>query len=123
MIINDESWEFLSPIFEVYEEVGIYRKSKAGAPRKWSMRLILEACFFVQHTGIAWQDLPIGYPPKTTAHRWFQRFCKDGLFEKAFKILVDRGESSRKIKMKIGAVDGTFIRAKKGVKKLRKAVK
>src|SRR4051812_14234113 len=62
--------------------------SKAGRPRAWSMREIINAIFYVLRGGIAWRLLPSDFPPWATVYRWFASFRDGSLFEKINHALV-----------------------------------
>ena len=67
-----------------------------GCPRKWGMREIVNALFYVLYGGIAWSLLPKEFPPASTTYRWFARFRDDGVWEATNHHLVrlDRERSS-----------------------------
>ena len=56
--------------------------SPCGRHRKWEMREIVNAIFYVLRGGIAWSMLPKEFPPWSTAYRWFARFRDDGTWER-----------------------------------------
>ena len=37
--------------------------------------------FWILDEGATWKDLPRHFGSKSTAHRWFQRWVNDGVFE------------------------------------------
>ncbi len=45
-----------------------------GRPRTHSLRLILDAIFYVVRTGCAWRYLPCNFPPWPTVFYHFRRF-------------------------------------------------
>ena len=62
--------------------------SPCGRHRKWEMREIVNAIFYVLRGGIAWSMLPKEFPPWSTAYRWFARFRDDGTWERINHHLV-----------------------------------
>jgi len=54
---------------------------ECGRRRKWEMREVINAIFYVLRGGIAWSLLPKDFPPWPTAYRWFARFRDDGTWE------------------------------------------
>lgn len=49
-----------------------------GRKRKWPMRRVVEAIFFIMRAGCALDILPDGFPPFLTVYRSFGRFRDDG---------------------------------------------
>src|SRR5690606_40541183 len=56
--------------------------ARHGRPRKWTLREIMNAIFYVMRGGIGWRLLPSDFPPRSTVFRWFCRFRDECLFEK-----------------------------------------
>ena len=70
--VTDAEWLILSPFLP--------GPRPCGRNRKWEMREIVNAIFYVLRGGIAWGLLPKDVPPASTAYRWFARFRDDGTF-------------------------------------------
>ena len=68
--VTDAEWLLLSPFLPA--------PSPCGRHRKWEMREIVNAIFYVLRGGIAWSLLPKDFPPWPTVYRWFARFRDDG---------------------------------------------
>jgi transposase len=49
------------------------RASPCGRHRRWSMREIINANFYVLRTGCPWRYLPDSFPSCSTVYRWFAR--------------------------------------------------
>ena len=81
MFLTDEHWRVLKPILE-----------PAQAPRKgrpWKdSRAVLEAIFFILHTGIQWEHLPKSFPPKSTVHDRLQLWSGNQAFRKLLAKVV-----------------------------------
>lgn len=71
--LTDAEWAILAPLLPPV--------CRRGRKRKWPMRRIVEAIFYVLRGGIAWAMLPAGFPPVSTVYRWFARFRDDGTWE------------------------------------------
>ena len=56
--------------------------SPRARPRRWAMRLLLDAVLYVLRTGCAWRHLPRDFPPWQTVLRWFLRLARSGAFER-----------------------------------------
>lgn len=52
-----------------------------GRRRRWSMRRIVEAIFYVLRSGCPWRLLPDSLPPWGTAYAWFSELRDCGVFE------------------------------------------
>ena len=71
--LTDAEWAILEPLLQP--------PCPCGRKRKWPMRRIVEAIFYVVRAGCTWDMLPDGFPPHLTVYRWFARFCRDGTWE------------------------------------------
>ena len=78
--LTDAEWAILEPLLP--PPCACRRK------RKWPMRRIVEAIFFIMRAGCAWDMLPDGFPPFLTVYRWFARFRDDGTWERINHHLV-----------------------------------
>jgi hypothetical protein len=57
--LTDAEWALLAPLLP--------GPARRGRPRSWSLRLLVNALFYVLRTGCAWRYLPREYPPWQTA--------------------------------------------------------
>jgi transposase len=71
--LTDAEWKLIEPMMPA--------AGRLGRPRKWPLRVIVNAIFYVMRGGIAWRLLPSDFPPKSTVWRWFCRFRDTCLFE------------------------------------------
>ena len=78
--LTDAEWTILEPFLPP--------PCCCGRRRKWPMRRIVEAIFYVLRGGIGWEMLPDGFPPHSTVYRWFARFRDDGIWETINRHLV-----------------------------------
>lgn len=69
--LTDAEWSVLEPFFPV--------PSSTGRPRKWPMRRIVEAIFYLLRGGLPWRMLPPCFPPVSTVQRWFHLWRDGGL--------------------------------------------
>ena len=89
------------------------RSSKGGRPVA-DKRQMLRAIFWIRDNGAKWKDLPRECGSKSTAHRWFQKWTHDGVFE---AIMRDAGrcvEEQDGYRLYECFIDGTFAKAKGG---------
>lgn len=107
MFLSDEQWEVLKPILD-----------PSTAPRRGrpaaDARQVLEAIFFVLHTGIQWKHLPKSFPPKSTVHDRLQYWMEQRAFRRLLAGVVRSLQDEGHIDMEQCFVDATFAPAKGG---------
>jgi putative transposase len=72
--LTDTEWECLEPHMPP--------PSRLGRPRVHTLRLILDAIFYVLKSGCPWRLLPRDFPPWESVYWWFRRWRIDGTFER-----------------------------------------
>lgn len=72
--LSDVEWQYVEPLLPV--------PKATGRPRRWSLRSILNAIFYLVRSGCAWRHLPHQFPPWPTVHDYYRRWCKDGTWER-----------------------------------------
>lgn len=83
-----------------------------GRPRKWALRLLLEAILYLLRTGCQWRALPHPFPPHSTVQRHFYAWRDAGLFERINHLLVmlDREQEGREASPSAAVVDSQSIK-------------
>lgn len=83
-----------------------------GRRRKWEMREIVNAIFYVLRGGIAWSLLPKCFPPWPTAYRWFARFRDDGTWEAInhYLVMLDRERVGREASPTAAVIDSQSVK-------------
>ena len=72
--LKDAEWELLKPLLP---------DAKAGGrPRSVDLREILNAIFYRERTGCAWEMLPHDLPPAKTVYDYFNKWSQDGTWER-----------------------------------------
>jgi len=61
-----------------------------GKPRSVNLREVLNGIFYRQRTDCAWEMLPHDLPPHQTVYDYFNRWSKDGTWERINGVLVRR---------------------------------
>jgi len=77
-------------------------------------RKVLRGIFWKLDNGAKWKDLPEKYGSKSTVHRWFQTWIRDGVFEQIMReagTLVEQHDGYRLFEC---FIDGTFSKARGG---------
>jgi len=71
--LTDKQWETISPRLRI-------SSSKAGRPPKYDLREIMNALFYLVHTGCQWRELPHDFPPWSTIYYYFRKYQKNGIW-------------------------------------------
>ncbi len=109
MDLSEKQWEILGPL------IPKPRVREDGKGRPWrDPRDIMNAVLWILRTGAQWEDLPKRYPPRSTCHRRFQQWVKNGVLEKVVKALAQDLKDRGGIDLEECYVDGSFVPAKKG---------
>ena len=70
--VTDGQWALIEPHIPVYP---------GGRPRTTSTRDVLDAIFSMLRTGCQWRYLPVDFPPRSTAWRYFDEGRHNGTLE------------------------------------------
>lgn len=102
--LSDAEWAILAPLLPP--------PCRCGRKRRWPMRRIVEAIFYVLRGGCAWDMLPKDFPPPSTVYRWFARFRDDGTWETINHHLVmrDRERVGREASPSAGVLDSQSVK-------------
>jgi putative transposase len=110
--LSDKEWDRIQALIKADKHFG------AKSRTKYSRREMLNALFYVLHTGCQWRELPNDFPPWSAVYMQFSRWKERGLFIKIHdhlrvalrKALGRNGEAS------VGIADSQSIKTaeKKG---------
>ena len=102
--LTDAEWRLIEP----YLPPPRHR----GRRRRWSMREVIEAIFYVLRSGCPWRLLPDSFPPWRTVYRWFSEFRDRHVFESINHHLVqlDRVRSGREPCPSAGVIDSQSVK-------------
>jgi putative transposase len=78
--IREEEWKKIEPIFEM-------NKKKAGQPRKYSTREMLNGILYILKSGCSWEMMPKDLPPYKRVHETFMRWKRRGVIDELLKNL------------------------------------
>jgi transposase len=107
--LTDEQWTALEPLFTP----PLSRPDKRGRP--WAdTRAVLNGVLFILRTGAPWRDLPDCYPSRSTCHRRFQQWVRQGLFQRLLAELASTLFQEGFLDLSECYIDGTFAPAKRG---------
>ncbi|MFD5657302.1 IS5 family transposase [Streptomyces hirsutus] len=105
-IVDDDLWALIEPLLPPWPE-------RAPGPRPVETTGIL----YVLHNDIAWQLLPLelGFGSGQTCWRRLERWQQAGVFDQPHRILLAELNAAGRLDWSRACVDGSHIRAKKGV--------
>ena len=89
------------------------RSALGGRPAA-DKRKIVRGIFWMLDNGAKWKDLPRRFGTKSTVHRWFQKWTREGVFEQVMREAgrcVEEGDGYRVYEC---FIDGTFCKARGG---------
>jgi transposase len=89
-------------------------KSPKGGRPVADKRQTLRGIFWMLDNGAKWKDLPREFGSRATVHRWFQRWTRAGLFEKAMRAAGRLVEQRGAYRVYECFIDGTFSKARGG---------
>jgi transposase len=103
--ISDRQWTRLAPLLS-----GRHHPAKAGRP-PCDLRTIVNGILWILHTGAPWRDLPERYGPCKTVFARFNRWRRDGTWNRVATALLDELDDKGLIDHDLWCIDGTVIRA------------
>lgn len=108
--VTDEQWELLEGLFP-----------KQGRGGQWlDHRTMLNGMLWILRSGAPWRDLPQRYGKWQSVYDRFNRWRRDGTFDRVLKALQIRLDKQGKIDWDLWLVDGTNIRASRAAAGARK---
>ena len=93
--LTNEEWEIVEPLLPPTRQGGERRDD----------RQVLNGIFYVLRTGIPWDDLPARYGPHTTVYNRYNRWARQGIWQRLFEELASRHPASLEM------IDTTAIKA------------
>lgn len=109
MDLTHEQWQWIAELVPASKS----GPGCSGRPPQDS-RAVLNGILWILRTGAPWKDLPERYPPRSTCHRRFQQWTREGVFDAIFTALAEDLRERGGIDLSEGFIDGTFAPAKKG---------
>ena len=76
--LTDVEWSIIEPLFRGYFTFTA------------DMREVVNACFYLEHTGCQWRALPSDFGPHQTVRTWYDRFRTEGVWAQAAADLTRR---------------------------------
>jgi putative transposase len=82
--LTDYQWEFVK---------GELPRNTRGAPTRVNLREVVNAIFYLVRNACAWRDLPEGFPPRSTVNYYFNKWQRDGTWQRIVDALRRRVRS------------------------------
>lgn len=106
--IPDDLWAEIEPLLREEKMPGT-----RGRPPV-AFRRIFDRIFYVLRTGCQWKALPKEYGSGSTAHRRFQQWVSQGIFERVWVKLLERYDDVQEIRWKWQSLDSSSVKAPLG---------
>lgn len=108
--ISDSLWERIKLLLPPPPSHPLGCHRPAIEPRK-----AMDAIFFVLRTGAQWKSLSAcGFIPGSTAHDWFQRWLRAGVFHELWKMVLMEYDDVIGIDWSWLSMDGSMVKAPLG---------
>jgi len=101
--LTDEQWVLIEPLLP-------RSAARTGRPSR-DRRTLLNASFWILHTGAPWRDLPERFGPWQSAYHHFALWRRDGVLDRILRALQVRLDREGRIDWNLWCIDGTHIRA------------
>jgi putative transposase len=109
--LPDDLWDLIEPI--LLEDAPPPPRRLGGRPRiDW--RGAIDGIIFRLRSGCQWNKLPRHFGSDRSIHRWFQRWCRNGVFERIWAVLVAECDELGGVDWKWQAADGMLGKARFG---------
>lgn len=89
-------------------------RSALGGRPPADKKKVIRGIFWILDNGAKWKDLPRRFGAKSTVHRWFQRWVRDGVFESVMRQAGRCVEEQGEYRLYECFIDGTFTKARGG---------
>lgn len=109
--MSDELWQRMKSVLPDYPT-----SPKGGAPRK-DFRRVADAIFYRLRTGCQWKAIPPSLAPGSTAHRYFQEWTQNGVFEAMWRLALEEYDELVGLDWQWQSIDGAMTKAPLGGEK------
>lgn len=100
--LTHEQWAAIQHLFPP--------RKRTGRPRS-DLRLMVDAALWIVRTGAPWRDLPERFGKWQSAYHWFNKWTRDGTWDRVLEELQIRLDREGRIDWDLWCVDGSNIRA------------
>lgn len=109
--VDDHLWGRIEAI--LLEDAPLPLKDHGGRPRI-DFRDAINGIIFRLRSGCQWNRLPERFGDDSSVHRWNQRWCKNGVFERIWAALVEECDDLGAVDWRWQAADGRLGKARLG---------
>jgi len=113
--LTNKQWEQLEPVLPP-------QKPHTGRPAL-DHRQVMNGVLWVLRTGAPWRDMPERYGKWTTVYSRFQRWRKQGVWDRILSELQTMKSRDKQIDWEIHMIDGSVVRAHQHAAGAKKAVR
>ncbi len=106
--VPDDLWERIEPLL-----LSEHPPKRTGRKRV-DLRRVLDGVIFRLRTSCQWNHIPRVYGSDRTIHRYFQSWCRTGLFERIWALLVAECDDLGGVQWKWQAADAALGKARCG---------
>jgi transposase len=89
--LTEAQWLRLEPLLEALR----VKRHGGGRPRKYELRLIVDAMLYVVKTGCQWRQMPTNFPPWQSVYQQFRLWRDSGTWERVSKALREQGRRAK----------------------------
>ena len=102
--VTDAEWNVLEKVLPVAKAT--------GRPRKYPLREMVNAMFYLARSGCPWRYLPDGYPPWQTVYSLFRAWEQDGTWEQINASLTRQARTrvGREAQPSAGVIDSQSVK-------------
>jgi putative transposase len=102
--LNENEWRLI--------ESYVPHAKPGGRPRKWEMRTVINAIFYIVRGGNAWRMLPHDFPPWKTVYHYFRAWRLSGVWRRILDALrqLVRTQAGRNAQPSAGILDSQSVK-------------
>ena len=121
--LSDSMWERIEPVLPKpksrYRGRGRARRNIGGRPAA-DQRTVMSNILYILRTGCQWNALPRVYGSGKTAHHYYQRWVRAGVFKRLWQVGLSEYDELKGIDWTWQAADGAMTKAPLGGEKTGK---
>jgi putative transposase len=110
--VSDELWARIEPILK--ED---WKPSPRGGQPPADWRRIVNGVIHRLRSGCQWNRMPERFGDDSTTHRWFQRWCRNGVMGRIWAVLVEACDELGEVHREWQSADGCMGKARFGGEK------
>lgn len=108
--MDDSKFEVIWSICKHIFDFDPGEQRRVGRKPTYFMKKIFTAAYWILDSGAQWKYLPKEFPPKSTVHRWHQKWSHEGYYDQFHMILVDLARDGNILEDTY--IDAMFVRSK-----------